>query len=292
MMCEDIRDKPSIRHADVTGLNFIRSSGPHVFRRHFRQGLRSHIMEILHRADVVLEDQGTVVDGLRRYPTARPTYMLRIFRTRLPSLEDAMAEIARVNVVARHLGAQFAAASSEFVVDYHGPQGPCILLCGLQAYVSGEILDPWRLLGPARLLPELYDSLHGAAPQDCGHRASWLEAARRKADGFVRAVKTMIAEEHQIPDLAGAGNLVVTAAGEIKLVDINNISPVVFDEAIPLDDKGYPVSDKSIEALALIEEKLLGRPMDRDETLYGFFLDPARRRKVAAAEASFFGRQR
>ena len=43
----DIRDRPTIDHDDVIALNFIRSSPSCVFRRHFRQGLRSHIMEIL-----------------------------------------------------------------------------------------------------------------------------------------------------------------------------------------------------------------------------------------------------
>ena len=248
-------------------------------------------MEILPRADVAVEDAGALEDGMRCFPRARPAYMLRIFRTRLPSLTDALAEIARVNVVDRYLGTEFAAASSEFVVDYHGPQGRCIMLCGLQAYVQGEILYPWSLLDAARLLPHLYDSLHGTAPQGPGHRRAWVAAARSKAGGFMQAVKKMIAEAHQIPDLAGAGNLVVTAAGEIKLVDINNISPVVFERCVPLDDKGYPVCDKSIEDLALIEEKLLGRAIGRDEPLYRFFLDPARRRQVAEEEAAFYRRQ-
>lgn len=287
----DIRDQSAIHHADVEGLNFIRAASPFVFRRHFRQGLRSHIMEILHRSDVDLEDQGTVVDGVRCFPRARPAYMLRIFRTRLPSLEDALAEIARVDVVARYLGTEFAAASSEFVVEYHGPQGPVIMLCGLQAYVPGEILDPWSLLDAERLLPSLYASLHGTPGHPPGNRQQWFAALRRKAARFVRAVKAMVAEEGQIPDLAGAGNLVVPATGEIKLVDINNISPVVLEEAVPLDDKGYPVCDKSIEALALIEAKVLGRSIDPDESLYRFFLDPARKRRAEAAEAHFYRRR-
>lgn len=287
----DIRDKVSIRHDDVVALNFIRAPGAFVFRRHFRQGLRSHIMEILARADVALENEGTVVNGLRCFPRARPIYMLRIFRTRLATLAEALAEIARVEVVARYLGPDFAAASSEFVVDYHGPQGPAIMLCGLQAYVAGEIVDPWSLLDAERLLSSLYDSLHGARGLPLAHRPAWIAAARLKAARFVWAVKRMIARERQIPDLAGAGNLVMSATGEIILVDINNISAVVFDDAIPLDDKGYPVCDKSVEALALIEEKLLGRKIDRQQAAYRFFLDPARKRRASAAETAFHQRK-
>lgn len=286
----DIRERPSIRHEDVVALNFIRSPGAVVFRRHFRQGLRSHIMEILARADVAREEEGIVIDGLRCFPRARPVYMLRIFRTRLASLDEALAEIARVEVVARYLGPDFAAASSEFVVDYHGPRGASIMLCGLQAHVAGEIVDPWSLLGAERLLSALYDNLHGDAERPAAHRPAWMAAARLKAARFVRAVKAMIAQERQIPDLAGAGNLVMPATGEIVLVDINNISPVVFQDAVPLDDKGYPVCDKSIEALSLIEKKLLGRDIDRQEAIYRFYLDPDRKRRADAEEAAFHRR--
>ena len=288
MTCDDIRDKPSIRHADVVGLNFIRSSGPHVFRRHFRQGLRSHIMEILKQADVEMENRGTVVDGLRWFPRAKPTHMLRIFRTRLASIDSALAEIKRVKKVENYLGSDFIAASSEFLVDYHGPGGASIMLCGFQVYVEGEILDPWGLLGGDRLLSSLYESLHGAKACSDAHQKQWIKDVRQKAAVFVRKIKQMIAEAGYIPDLAGAGNLVVPKTGEIRLVDINNISPVVFDSEIRLDDKGYPVCDKSVEALSLVETKILGRSIDRQDRIYQFFLDPDRKRRVQIKEESFY----
>jgi len=46
-MIEDVRDKPSLSEADVLALNFIRRPARYVFRRHYRVGLRSHIMEVL-----------------------------------------------------------------------------------------------------------------------------------------------------------------------------------------------------------------------------------------------------
>ena len=101
----------------------------------------------------------------------------------------------------------------------------------------------------------------------------------------------MIAEVRHVPDLAGAGNLVVTKAGQIKLVDINNISAVVFDADILLDDKGYPVCDKSIEALALLEQKITGQAVDPREALYRFFLAPERRRRVTRQEEAFYRRE-
>jgi len=287
-MLQDIRDKSSIRHDDVVGLNFIKTTSPYFFRRHFRQGLRSHIMEILKQADVVIENRGTVVDGVRWFPRAKPTRMLRIFRTRLASIENALAEIRRVKKVENYLGSDFIAASSEFLVDYHGPGGASIMLCGFQAYVEGEILDPWGLLEGERLLSSLYESLHRTTARADAHRNQWVNAARQKAAVFVRKIKRMIAEAGYIPDLAGAGNLVVPKTGEIRLVDINNISPVVFDGGIRLDDKGYPVCDKSVEALSLVEMKMLGRSIDLQDRIYQFFLDPDRKRQVQIKEGLFY----
>ena len=64
------------------------------------------------------------------------------------------------------------------------------------------------------------------------------------------------------------------------LVDINNISPVYSDSTIPLDEKGYPVCDKSIEALSLIEKKIVGRPINMEEKLYKQFLNSQRKTLV------------
>ena len=287
-MPEDIRDKPSIRHDDVVSLNFINAASPFFFRKHFRQGLRSHVMEILNHSDVQIENNGVVIDGARWFPRAKPTNMLRIFRTRLATVDRALEEIARVKVVEQYLGPDFIAESSEFLVDYHGSDGASIMLCGFQAYVEGEILDPWGLLDGAGLLLSLYASLHKAGERSDSHRIQWIRNAQEKGARFVRQIKQMIADVKHIPDLAGAGNLVVPRTGEIRLVDINNISRVTFDADIRLDDKGYPVCDKSIEALSLIETKFLGQPFDREDLLYRTFLDPARKRAVTIKEELFY----
>jgi hypothetical protein len=247
-------------------------------------------MEILQQSDVAAENEGIVVDGTRCFPRARPDHMLRIFRARLTTLEHALSEIGRVKVVEAYLGPDCIAESSEFLVDYHGPQGPDIMLCGFQAYTQGEMLDPWGLLDQDRLLASLYARLHKASEHSEGHRQRWIGATRRKGMVFVQAVKRMIAEVRHVPDLAGAGNLVVTKAGQIKLVDINNISPVVYDADIRLDDKGYPVCDKSIEALALLEQKVTGQTVDAKEALYRFFLAPERRQRVKRREEFFYRR--
>ena len=114
----DIRDKLFIGHDDVIGLNFIKNPCPYVFRRHFRQGLRSHILEILKPADMEREILGTVVDGVRWFPKARPHKIFRIFRARLKTLADALNEIARVKVIEHYLAPAYLAKSDEFVVDY------------------------------------------------------------------------------------------------------------------------------------------------------------------------------
>ncbi len=70
-------------------------------------------------------------------------------------------------------------------------------------------------------------------------------------------------------------------------MDINNISRVSFKATIPLDDRGYPVCDKSIEALSLIERKLLGCSIDAQDPLYRVFLDPERMKEVKSIEEEF-----
>ena len=108
----------------------------------------------------------------------------------------------------------------------------------------------------------------------------WVADARKKGSQFTDRFKRMITHSGYIPDLAGVGNLIITSSGEVCLVDINNISPVSNDATIPLDEKGYPVCDKSIEALSLIEEKIVGRPIDMEEKIYQQFLSSQRKRMV------------
>jgi len=286
-MPQDIRNRPFIDHTDVVALNFIRSTPPYHFRRHYRQGLRSHIMEILNLSDVAMERTGIVVDGVRRFPKAAPCRMFRIFRTRLKSLPEALAETARVKLVERYLAPDFMARSTECIVDYKGPGGRALVLCGFQEYIPGEVLDPWTILDAASLLPSLYQSIARSAEPLPLSQGRWIESVRQRASGFVGRIKRMIIEAGHIPDLAGAGNLIVNAGGEMRLVDINNISPVVFDASVRLDEKGYPVGDKSIEALSLIEEKIVNRPIDLDEPVYRHFLDPQRQKKVGAEALRF-----
>jgi len=290
-MPTDIRNQRSIGHDEVLGLNFVNPSTPYTFRKHFRQGLRSHIMEILDPRDVETERNGVIAaDGVRWFPKARPRRMLRIFRSRLCTLDNALKEIGRVKTVERYLAPEFMATSTECVVDYQGPEGRDLLLCGFQEYVVGSIVDPWTILDQSDLLPSLYDGAAGSAPEVALSEHRWVTTVRQNGAEFVTRIKRMIVEAATIPDLAGAGNLIATASGEIRLVDINNISPVDFDGSILLDEKGYPVCDKSIEALALIENKIAGQPVDKQSELYKHLFDPERWKAVKAKEAAFWGR--
>ncbi|WP_054689342.1 hypothetical protein [Desulfosarcina cetonica] len=236
----DIRDRATLNHADVTALNFIRATPPYIFRRHYRHGLRSHIMEILNPGDVAIEQSGTIMDGIRHFPMARPRRMFRIFRTRLKTLDEALGEIDRVKIVERFLGPDFMATSTECIVDYQGPAGREIVLCGFQSYVSGAILDPWTLLDSAELLGTLFDALGPATRTAALAKAAWITKVQQQGAQFIQRVKRMVEKARHIPDLAGVGNLILTAGGNIRLVDINNISPVAMDDVIPLDEKGYP----------------------------------------------------
>lgn len=289
-MPEDIRNQPSISHADVTALNFVRSSTPYVFRRHYRQGLRSHIMEVLDPSDVKIEQSGKIIDGVRWFPIAVPRRMFRIFRARLKTLENALTEIGRVKIVERYLAPDFMATSTECIMDYQGPEGWDLMLCGFQEYVKGEILDPWTILDAAELLPALYDTFRDMDRALTPSIDQWIRTVRQEGSRFIRKIKLMITEAGHIPDLAGAGNLIITGTGGIRLVDINNISAVDFETSIDLDEKGYPVCDKSIEALSLMEEKILGMPVDMDEKIYRLFLSPERRKAVKEKETLFWKR--
>ena len=279
-MFEDIRNKPTICHSDVIALNFVITSPPYVFRRHYRQGLRSHVMEVLYTADVATENSGTVIDGVLKFPRAVPVSMFRIFRTRLETLKEAWSEIERFKIVSEYLAPDFVAHSTECIVEYHGPHGSELMLCGFQEYIDGEIIDPWTILDAETLLPVIYTTMREQGVTMSLSRDEWVAEARKKGSQFVDRFKRMITHSGHIPDLAGVGNLIMKANGEICLVDINNISPVSDGSCIPVDEKGYPVCDKSIEALSLIEEKIVGRPIDMEDKLYDLFLNSQRKRMV------------
>ena len=137
----DIRDRGTITHEDVLGLNFIRKPSPHYFRGHFREGLRSRIIQVLNPGDVQAESNGLMQAGIKRYPLARPLRMLRIFRKPISSLRDITDEIVNYQIIQKHLPSAYYASSSEFLVDYRKPDKCEIVLCGLQEFVDGEALD-------------------------------------------------------------------------------------------------------------------------------------------------------
>jgi len=285
---EDIREKPFLSQEDVLGLNFMRAPGSYCFRRHYREGLRSHIMEVLAPEDVAKETRGVMVDGLKCYPRAEPLKMFRVFRMRFCTMKDAEAELQRVRIVITYLSPGYIAQSEEFLVDYdrHGKRE--VLLCGLQEYVKGEILDPWGPLDKEYLVSLFCDMGCQQGKDSLTMIDQWVHALQERAEKFIGRVKQMIMEANHVPDLAGVGNLILTRSGAIKLVDINNISRVAFDATIRVDDRGYPVGDKSIEALSLLEQKLLGRPTGNGDPIYETFLDPARINDVKAAEDAFY----
>lgn len=286
-MPDDVRARARLDHDDILALNFIRKPVPYVFRRHYRAGLRSHIMEVLRPEDLAGETDGVSDGRLTWFPKAKPVKVLRIFRTRFRTLADAEAELCTVKVVEHYLAPDLMARSDEFLVHYRWDGKRDLLLCGLQEYVEGEILDPWSPLTRGRLAP-LFRRMGPARACLCGQTEdAWLENVRRQGGIFVQKIKEMIRQAGHVPDLAGVGNLLITPHGLVKLVDINNISKVVFDGSIRTDDRGYPVCDKSIEALFLLEGRLLQRPPDRKERIYATFLDPQRMREVKAVEREF-----
>ncbi|MCJ7686959.1 MAG: hypothetical protein MUO68_21985 [Desulfobacteraceae bacterium] len=285
---DDIRDKPYLEHNDILQLNFIRNPGRYIFRRHYRAGLRSHLMEVLNPEDVELEKRGVIVNGLRMFPRAIPLKMLRILRRRFNSLSEAREELRRVKIVESYLAPDHIARPAEFLVHYVGPPKWEILLAGLQEYVSGEVLEPWGDLGRDLLISILARLGIDEDEDRTVIVGRWEDEVRKRAQEFITRLKKMIVETKLVPDLAGIGNLILTRTGDIKLVDINNISEVSFDPVIRLDDKGYPVCDRSVIALSHLEQELLGIPPQMDDPIYGTFLDPERIEKVKEAEKKFY----
>lgn len=286
-MTDDIRTELYLNHEDILGLNFIRDPGVYLYRRHYRAGLRSHLMEILNPEDVEKEKKGIIIDGLRWFPRAKPLKMLRIFRMKFNGLREAEKELMRVKIIAAYLAPGYIARSEEFLVDYKLHRKHELLLCGLQELIEGEILDPWRHPDRSHLVC-LFQRFGFEKGED--HEMiidRWIRKIRSKAEIFIEKLKRMILEANYIPDLAGVGNLLITRSGDIKLVDINNISRVSFGATINLDDRGYPVCDKSIEALSLLEQTLLGRSIDRKGVIYKIFLDAKRMEEVKALEKEF-----
>ena len=281
----DIRDCDRIQHADILALNFIRGDAPWVFRRHFRTGLRSRIIEVLDPEAVARETAGLMVDGVRCFPRARPVKMLLIFRTRFADLAQGLHETRRLKRIERWLAPEFLAASEDFYVDYRCGGRRQILLCGLQDYVHGVALDPWQATGPGYL-----EQLHRQFVDETGSRMGvtlFQERLRDNLDGFVSAVRNLMEQEQILPDLAGVRNLVVDANVRLRLVDINNIQDLDFGDAVVLDDKGYPVLDKSLEALDLLAFHLLDRRDLRCDEALGRFFTPDRRVRVEAAARRF-----
>ena len=287
-MSEDVRDKSYLNHKDVIDLNFIRDHAIYLYRRHYRTGLRSHIMEVLSPGSVKKEKEGIVVHGMRQYPRAEPLKMLRIFRKRFKTLKGALEEVRRVKIIQSYLAPDHLARSEEFLVSY-ARRGRCdLLLCGFQEYIKGEIFEPWSPLDKYHLVSLLSRMETKKGEDSVAITDQWLERVRENAAGFIGKLKQMIVETRYVPDLAGVGNLIITLSGDIKLVDINNISKVSLDPIIALDDRDYPVCDKSVEALSLLEQKVLCRPIQADDPIYKTFLDPARMREVKVAAERFY----
>jgi hypothetical protein len=250
---EDIRKKAWADHNDILDLNFIRRNPAVLFRQHHRQGLRSVIMEVLSSDAVDLERHGVVIDGVRRFPAAVPRKMFRIFRAGFDCLQTVLRDIRRIHLVLSYLTARHMAVSEEMILSYRIYDRYEMVLCGLQNFIEGEPLDPWGRL------PDV--------PGD-------------EAQDFIDKIKRLALETGLIPDLAGIGNVIFAPSGDLVLVDINNISTVDMDGTIRPDDKGYPVCDKSVEALSILESRLMNRPIDHAEPLYAHFLTGARREKA------------
>ena len=279
----DIRDLAHLSGKDAQKLNFINESGRYIFRKYYRSGLRSHIFEVISAKDVLKETRGEIEDGIRVFPRARPKKMFRILRNRFETSKAVFNEIEKYRLLLRYFGPDFIAQSEEVIVSYTGTGTHQIVLCGLQEYVQGDILDPWRVFDKACLS----DFFRSEASKDTPLK-TLVETAEKNIAVFVKQTRRMINETGYIPDLAGLGNLMLTPHGSLKLVDINNIVHIRFDDSIPIDDKGYPSCDVSVEVLSILEWKIHQKKIPSEDPLYHFFLSPERKKKVTLLEKNFY----
>ena len=245
--------------------------------------MRSHVMEVLDARDLERELHGELKGTIRLYPRALPRYMLRILRKRFTSVEQVLGEIDAYALVVAYLGSEHVAVSTEFIVEYTGTGAAEIVLCGMQEYVNGALFDPWGLV-ETKPLESFYRSRFPGEQAVSVFVPGGLESVA----SFVHRTREMVTEAGCIPDLAGNGNLLMTHSGNLKLVDINNILQVGEDEAIPLDSKGYPSCDKSIEVLWILENRVLKTANATRDPLYRHFLSAERVEKVRRIEKTFF----
>jgi hypothetical protein len=288
----DMRDQVYLSGSEVKKLNFINASATLEFRKYYRSGLRSHIFEVLDAGDVQKETQGEIIDGIRMFPRARPLKMFRILRNRFKNKAAVFQEIKKYNTLQKILGPDLIALSEEFMADYTGTGKPQIVLCGLQEYVEGQILDPWRLFGDNYLM-DLFKSMPrtealGPLDQVALNQSCLVDRAKTNIENFVKKIREMIALTGYIPDLAGIGNLILTPEGGLKLVDINNIVEIKLNDTIYLDDKGYPSCDVSIEVLSILERDILQQKIHMEDPLYRLFLSPERIKRVKTIEREFY----
>ncbi|MBT3175922.1 MAG: hypothetical protein HOG03_04210 [Desulfobacula sp.] len=281
----DIRNQAYLTESEVLKLNFINDSSHYIFRKYYRSGLRSHIFEILAVEDVLKETKGEIIDGIRMFPRAKPKKIFRILRNRFKNKEAVFEEIKKYHLLLQFLGPDCIAQSEEVIVDYTAAGKNHIVLCGLQEYIEGEILDPWRQgLSCDRFLLDMFKSTTGSGSQ----LEEKVKNARINIDTFVQRTRQMIAGTGYIPDLAGLGNLILNHEGNLKLVDINNIVKIKFNDIVAIDDKGYPSCDVSVEVLSILERDILKKHIQTDDPLYQLFLSPERKIKVKALEKKFY----
>lgn len=264
-----------------TQISFLRTPKGRQLRRHFRGGLRSHLFELIRTKDLDAEAYGTRINNILIFPRAKPLKMLRILRNRFNSPAMALEEIKKYRILLKFLGTDLVAASEEFIVEHHEQGLSQILLCGLQEYVEGTILDPWHLSGQ-----DCLGHFYTPDPGTCARE--FIQQAVSDISNFVTAITAMIKTNSQIPDLAGDGNLMLTPQGRLKLVDINNIVIIQQGPQIQLDDKGYPCCDKSVEVLSILAHKILNRPLSLDAPFYQRFLAPDRKQRVRKLEQQFY----
>lgn len=277
---KDIRDIQHATSDEVNDLNFLNLTDQYVLRRHTYQGLRSHVFQILKTDDVRKENEGVIRKGVKNYPKAAPVKILRIMRTKFNNLAAVTVEIKKYKLIERYFDAESYAKSQEIIVDYNHNGKNKVMLIGIQDYVEGFRLNPWS----AYIGFQIVDFLKISGIKNIDETMAQI---LKNMANFVHLLKRFILKTRHIPDLAGIGNIMLKRSGNIVLVDINNISEVSFSDPIYVDNFGYPIVDRSIEAIFCLDKFCTPNEYDKNNFLYRKFLSDSRRKKVDAIEKEF-----
>lgn len=237
------------------------------------QGTRSCIVMLFDRDEYTRQREGVVIDNKKQYPKAHPKQVLRILRNGAEKTDHLQPMLDDYHFLVENFvgdGEDQLAQSNELIVELNdkdisllcqrteilSPPDHKHFLVGLQQYIHGDTLDPWRQIAISKL-----KECAKVSPVNLGVHLRLDADGISKLESSFRLMRTRIhtclREHKKIPDL-GIGNTIMEPSGSLTIIDINNLirAPENLAE-IPTDENGYPAFHGSIDSLLQID-RILG----------------------------------